>query len=96
MPATPKVTKRSKTQVTSSSSGHPDTPPDSPTTTLPNPLEFAKQVIDAIKLVQTSKSTSDETSPSSGPQAEGNTKPVEARARASRLEFRAVDEVYVP
>jgi len=61
---------------------HPVMSLDSPTTPLPNPLEFAKQVIDAIKLIQTSQSTSDfnETSPSSEPQTEGNTKPVEARA----------------
>ena len=55
---------------------------DSLTTSLLNPLEFAKQVVDAIKLIQTSQSTSDfnETSSSSEPQTEGNTEPVEARA----------------
>ena len=54
MPAS-KVTKTNKTvHAALSIPGCPDTPPDSPTAQLSNPFEFARQVIDTVKLIQTS------------------------------------------
>jgi hypothetical protein len=55
MPVPSKVTKQGKApQTASSRSSHPATPPDSPTSSFLNPLEFAQQVIDTVKLIQTS------------------------------------------
>jgi hypothetical protein len=94
MPTQSKVSKQSKPfQAVPSRSSQPDTPPDSPTWPF-NFKELAKEFFDTVKRIQESESK--EASPFAGPQVEGNTEPVEARARASRLEFRAVDEVYVP
>jgi hypothetical protein len=92
MSSTPNVLKRSKPiKVAPSRSSQQDTPPDSPTWPF-NVTELARQFFDAVKHVK--ESDSKEAS-SAGPQVEGNVKPAEARARASRLEFKTVDEVYV-
>lgn len=99
MPGAPKVTKRSKPlQAAPSHSGHLVTPPSSPTLLPSSTLEFAKLVIETVKLIQASQTTPDPTedSPAAEPQAEGNVQPEDARARASKLEFKTVDEVYVP
>ena len=72
-------------------SGCPDTPPESPTAQLSNPFEFAKQILDAIKAIQTPESK--ETSPVAGPQVETNGQASEAIVRASKLEIKEVHEV---
>jgi hypothetical protein len=93
MSGKPNVMKRSKPlKVAPSSSSQQDTPPDSPTWPL-NVTDLARQFFDAVKHVQESESK--EASSSAGPQVEGSAKPAEARARASRFEFKTVDEVYV-
>lgn len=98
MPAASKALKLSKSfQAPRSPSGNPVTPPDSPT--LPsNTFELARQFIETVKLIQASQPTSDskETALYAGPQAEGNAQPEDARARASKLEYKTVDEVYIP
>jgi hypothetical protein len=92
MLSTPNVMKRSKPlKAATSRSSQQDTPPDSPTRPF-NVTELARQFFDAAKHVQESESKE---ASSAGPQVEGNAKPAEARARASRLEFKTVDEVYV-
>ena len=144
MSSTSKTKKpRNTSQAAPSRSGHPDTPPESPTlqsgvldlatyfldtvnlihsseskgtsvagpqlggntepveassTLPPGKFELAKEIIETVKLIQASQSTSDskETSLYAGPQAEGNVQPQEARVRASKLEYKEVDEVYVP
>ena len=72
----------------------PDTPPDSPTAQLSNPLEFARQIIDTVKLIQTSDSN--EASLVAVTQAEPNAQASEPIARASRAEVKEVHEMYVP
>jgi hypothetical protein len=95
MSASSKVNMRSKrTQAASSSSGCLDTPPDSPTAQLSNPFEFAKQVLDVLKTIQTPEPK--EASPavgSSGPQIKGNAQASKPIARASKLEAKEVHEV---
>lgn len=92
MSRTPNVMKRGKPlKVAPSRSSQHDTPPDSPTWPF-NVTELARQFFDAVKLVQESESKE---ASSAGPQVKEDTKPAEARARASRLEFKTVDEVYV-
>ncbi len=94
IPAPSKVIKQSNPpQATPLKSNPPDTPPNSPTTSIPNPLEFAQQVIDTVKLIQISESK--KTSPSAEPYIKEDTKPAEAKARASKLKYKTVDEVYV-
>jgi hypothetical protein len=92
-----KFKKNTPFKAAASKSGHPVTSPsDSPT--LPaGILEFANQVIEAVKLIQVLSSTSEskEASPSVGPQIEEDAKSTEVRTRASRLEFKTVDEIYV-
>ena len=87
MPAASKATKH----TAPSRPGYPDTPPDSPTAHLSNPLEFARQVIDTVKLIQTSDSK--ETSPVAGSQVHSGTQDSEPIARASKLEVKEVHEV---
>jgi hypothetical protein len=92
MSGTPNVMKRSKLlRIAPSKSSQQDTPPDSPTWPF-NVTELARQFFDAVKDVKESDSKG---ASSAGPQVEGNVKPAEARARASKLEFKTVDEVYV-
>ena len=74
--------------------GQPNTPPDSPTAQLSNPLEFAKQVIDTVKLIQSSDSKENPSVP--GSQVEPGAQAREPIARASRLEVKEVHEMYVP
>lgn len=58
-------------------------------------LEFARQVIDAVKLIQQSESK--DISTVIGPQVEANAQASEKIARASKLEVKEeVQEVYVP
>ena len=78
-------------QAASPRSGRPDTPPDSPTAQLANPFEFAKQFLDALRVVQTHESKN--TSPVTGPQVEPNPQASEPVARASKLEVKEVHEV---
>jgi len=49
---------------------------------------------DTVKLITASESK--ESFPSAVPQVEGNAVSVEAKARASKLAFKEVHEVYVP
>ena len=92
MSGTPNIMKRSKLlRAAPSKSSQQDTPPDSPTWPF-NVTELARQFFDAVKRVQESES---KTASPAGPQVGGSAKPAEARARASRLEFKIVDEVYV-
>ena len=92
MPVAPKVKMQSKAvQAALSRPGHPHTPPDSPTAQLLNPLEFARQVIDTVKLIQTSDSK--EASPVAIPQIDSIAKHPEPIIRASRLEVKEVHEV---
>ena len=91
MSRTPNVMKRGKPlKVAPSSSSQHDTPPDSPTWPF-NVTELARQFFDAVKLAESESKEA----PSAGPQVKKDTKPAEARARASRFEFKTVDEVYV-
>ena len=96
MSSTTKSKKSTCPQAAPSRSGNPVTPPpDSPT--LPSrKFEFAKEIIETIKLIQAPQSTSDSKDSAlyAGPRAEGNAQPQEARARASKLEYKEVDEVY--
>ena len=71
--------------------GCPDTPPDSPNVQLSNPPEFARQVIDTVKLIQTSDSK--EASPVARPQIDSIAKCPEPIIRASKLEVKEVHEV---
>ena len=92
MPAASKITKQSKAvHAALSSTGCPDTPPDSPIVQLSNPLEFARQVIDTVKLIQTSDSK--ETPPIVGSQVQPNAQVSEPITRASKLEVKEVHEV---
>ena len=92
MPAPPKAIKQAKAvHAAASRPGCPDTPPDSPTVQLSNPLEFARQVIDTVKLIQTSDCK--DILPVAGPQSESIAKPPEPIIRASRLEVKEVHEV---
>jgi hypothetical protein len=99
MPAPSKVAKQSKpSQVASLRSGHPDTPPDSPTQTFSINViisDHVQQLLDILKQATKEKSRSSEISPSAGPYVERNTQPAEAKVLASKLEFKIVDEVYV-
>ena len=70
------------------SSGHPVTPP---TAQLPTPLEFARQVIDTVKLIQSSKS--EEASPGATLQVDCSVQQPEPIIQASKLEAREVHEV---
>ena len=89
MPVASKVILRtSSTQTPPPRSGIQDTPPDSPTTPVPNPFEFAQQIIGAVKLIL--QSGSKDTSPVIEPQVEADAKP---RVKASKVEFKVVDEV---
>jgi len=102
MPNAVKVTKPSKTRLaTPSTSCRLDTPPNSPTLSPSKQtftVELAKQVIETIKLIQASQAGTapTEISPTAEPEDLGNAQPAEARARASRLQFKTVDEVYAP
>lgn len=78
-------------RVNPSQSGRPDTPPDSPTAQLSNPLEFARQVIDMVKLIQTSEPK--DAAPIVEPQAELHVQVSEPVVRASKLEVKEVHEV---
>ena len=49
--------------------------------------------IDAIKLIQTWEPKEN---PPTGLESKSDTEPLEARARASKLEYKTVDEVYAP
>ena len=92
MPAASKITKQSKAvHAAPSRPGCPDTPPDGPTAQLSNPLKFARQVIDTVKLIQTSDSK--ETSPVAGSQVQPNAQGSEPITRASKLEVKEVHEV---
>lgn len=92
MPAASKATKQNKAAHTAPSRpGCPDTPPESPTAQLSNPLEFARLVIDTVKLIQTSDSK--ETSPVAGSQVQPNAQDSAPIARASKLEVKEVHEV---
>ena len=92
MPAPSKTMKQSKPdQVNPSRPGGPDTPPGTPTAQLSNPLEFARQVIDTVKLIQTSDCK--EAVPVVGPQVEPNVQTSEPTVRASKLEVKEVHEV---
>ena len=94
MPPASKVNMQSKAvQATSSRPGRADTPPDSPTAQLSNPFEFARQVIDTVKLIQTSDSK--EAVPIVVPHVESNVQASQGIARASKLEVKEVHEVYV-
>jgi hypothetical protein len=95
MSSTPKAKKQPKPlQAVPSRSGNPiTTPPDTPT--LPfGTVELAKQFIETVKLIHTSQSK-DDTALYAGPQAGGSSQSLDARARASKLEYKTVDEVYV-
>ena len=92
MPSTSKDMKQSKpAQAALPRSGRPATPPDSPTAQLSNPLEFARQVIDTVKLIQTSDSK--EASLVARPQIDSIAKDPEPIIRASKLEVKEVHEV---
>ena len=92
MPSASKAIKQSKpAQATHLRSGCPDTPPDSPPVQLSNPLEFARQVIDTVKLIQTSDYK--ETLPVAGPQSNSIAQAPESIIQASRLEVKEVHEV---
>ena len=92
MPATFKVVKESKpVKAAHPRSAHPNTPPDSPIIQLPNPPEFARQVIDTVKLIQTSESK--EPSPSAGLQVDSVVKQLEPIIQASKLEVKEVHEM---
>src|SRR6266536_470812 len=102
MPAPSKVPKQGKPLQTAHSapsrSGHPDTPPSSPTEPLRATAMTSdqfNQLLDVLKQLVQGKSGSNETSPSVGPLVEGNTQPAEGKTLASKLEFKTVDEVYV-
>ena len=92
MPLPLKVVKQSKpAQAATQRSGSPDTSPDSPTAQSSNPLEFARQVIDTVKLIQTSDPN--EASPIARPQIDSIAKQPEPIIRASKLEVKEVHEV---
>ena len=92
MPSSYKVQTRSKAvQAASQTPGQADTPPDSPKTQLSNPLEFARQVIDTVKLIQTTESK--EVSSVVGPQIDCTAEYPEPIVRASKLEVKEVHEV---
>jgi hypothetical protein len=90
MPAPSKAMKQKTVQTAPSRLGQPSTPPDSPTAQLSNPLEFARQVIDTVKLIQTS--ATQEASPSAGTQ-DPIIKQPEPIIQASKLEVKEVHEV---
>ena len=69
----------------------PSTPPDSPTAQLSDPLEFARQVIHTVKLIQTSEPK--EASPSAAIQANSIVKQPEPIIQASKLEVKEVQEM---
>ena len=76
-----------------STTGDPITAPDSPITQLSNPFDFAKQVIETVKLIQSSDCK--EILPVAGPQSESIAKAPESIIQASRLEVKEVHEVSV-
>lgn len=95
MSAAPKAIKQSKAvHAAASRPGCPATPPDRPMAQLSNPFEFAKQIIDTVKLIQTSESK--EAPPVAKSQDESNAQAFKPIARASRLEVKEVHEMYVP
>ena len=92
MPATCKTTKQNKiTYSAAPKLGRPDTPPDSPSAQLSNPLDFARQVIDTVKLIQTCELK--DASSSTKPQLDPDVKHAEPIIRASKLEVKEVHEV---
>ena len=92
MPSASKVIKQSKSaQAVPLRPGCPDTPPDSPNVQLSNPLEFARKVIDTVKLIQTSDSK--EASSVVGPQIDCTAEHPEPIIRASKLEVKEVHEM---
>ena len=92
MPAHSKTNMQSKaSQAAFPRSGRPNTPPNSPTAQLANPFEFAKQFLDALKVVQTHEAK--KIAPVAGPQVEPNPQTSEPAARASKLEVKDVHEV---
>ncbi|KIW99705.1 uncharacterized protein Z518_11118 [Rhinocladiella mackenziei CBS 650.93] len=91
MPVASKVMRQSKgVQASLPGPNNPDTPPDSPTTQLPNPFEFAKQFLDALKSIQTSEPKGTSSA------AETNAQQSEPISRASKLEVKEVHEVWNP
>lgn len=89
MPSSSKPPKQTKVvQVDTDRSGYSDTPPNSPAGQFLDPLEFAREVINAVQLI-TSQETKAVTlsEPGSTPSA---SKPVD---RASRFEVKQVHEV---
>ena len=103
MPAVSKVTERNQAfQASLSTSGDLGTPPNVPTAQLSDPLEFARQVLDALKTIHTPESKN--TSPVAGPQDvasnhqdnEGTTdENLQSKERATKIEIKKVNERYV-
>lgn len=92
MPEASKVMKQSKiVQTDPRGLVRPNTPPDSPTVQLSNPLEFARKVIDTVKLIQTSDSK--EASSVVGPQIDCTAEHPGPIIRASKLEVKEVHEM---
>jgi hypothetical protein len=98
MPPSSKAVKASKTfQYQRSTSGNPVTfPPDNPI--LPSgAFELARKFLETLKSIHASQSTSGsgDISVYDGTQAEGNFQLQDERVRASKLEHKEVDEIYV-
>ena len=91
MPSASNVMKQSKpTQAAPLRSECPDTPPDSPAAQPSNPFEFARQIIDTVKLIQTSESKEASVI---GPQIDRTAEHPVPIIRASKLEVKEVHEM---
>lgn len=87
-------------KVASSNSGRADTPPSSPTLPPSEQMvtfKHVQQFMEIIKIAQATQALSDPAANSQAAETQGaaNHQSKEARTRASKLEFKTVDEVDV-
>jgi hypothetical protein len=99
MSSKPKAKKQGKpSQAVPPKSGPPEAPPNSPVQFFSAGVITPEHIHRILNILEQSiqrKSVSSKISSSAAPQVEGDTKPTEAKARASKLEYKTVDEVYV-
>jgi hypothetical protein len=84
------------TEAAPSASRRADTPPSSPTLPPSGQAITVENVREFMDLLKVWVATQAIPTPVKAPVAVENSPPEEARLRASRLEYKTVDEVYVP
>ncbi|KAF2174396.1 hypothetical protein K469DRAFT_648321, partial [Zopfia rhizophila CBS 207.26] len=99
MPATPKVMNPNTSATRSTDTPPNDTPPSSPNLPLSQDaavLRIAQQVVDAVGMIVAAKALPEPVSAPEVPEdpAKDDLKPEEAKARASNLAYKEVDEVW--